>query len=267
MSTKSFDMKSEYTTDTEDDSEIEYDISKNLLNRRKRSFIHDKSDDENNVNDCKKKILKSYSKNALNARANRLKKKRYMEDLEREVLKLRSDNGKLKSILSNQSFVIENLRKEVRYVKNVLANNSDITKLLKAINGSTGMPATTSLNKDLTILNDFHLKNDPTNMSSPDSNYDNMDLLSDEEFLKPLESDVLFSNYDIPLIEDGPMLGEDDPFTIKSTLTEHNYTISSNEYSDDGGICLHVSNGKVSLEFCSKCQENSTETWKELDTN
>lgn len=58
---------------------------------------------------------KCFSKNAMMARENRLKKKMYIESLEREVAALKGENKKIASLVENQSFLIGELRKEIRY--------------------------------------------------------------------------------------------------------------------------------------------------------
>lgn len=264
--------KMDYSTDSEDNSDSECTRSVNSVDMGKKRLLKD-SKDHYNENSRRKLNCKSFSKNALNARANRLKKKRYIESLEKELSKLRDENTKLNSIVGNQSYVIEDLRKEVKYVKNILANNSEITKLLKAINGTTGMPVTSSLNKNLTILSDFALKNNSSCKSnSSDSmptNYLDMptgDLFENEDiFLRATNCDTLFSNYDIPMNSNS--LLDENGHNSEEALKEHNYTISSeNSSNEDAGICLHVSNGKFSLEFCLTCQENAAQTWKEVES-
>lgn len=86
-----------------------------------------------------KRQPKCFSRNALMARENRLKKKMYIENLEREVLCLKADNKKMNGVVENQSFLIAELRKEIKYLKSVLANSADISRLIRNINQNTGM--------------------------------------------------------------------------------------------------------------------------------
>lgn len=85
-----------------------------------------------------KRQPKCFSRNALMARENRLKKKMYIENLEREVLCLKADNKKMNGVVENQSFLIAELRKEIKYLKSVLANSADISRLIRNINQNTG---------------------------------------------------------------------------------------------------------------------------------
>lgn len=50
----------------------------------------------------------------------------------------------------------------------------------------------------------------------------------------------------------------------KGSLEEHNYTAKAESESseDEFGVCLHVSKGKVSLEFCMSCSESAVNSRK-----
>lgn len=94
---------------------------------------------------------KCFTKNALMARENRLKKKMYINSLETQVACLKSDNKKLVHTVDSQAITIDELKKEVKYLKSILANSEGIGKLIRAINSSTGMAVTSSLDKKLTL--------------------------------------------------------------------------------------------------------------------
>ncbi|XP_031337458.1 CREB/ATF bZIP transcription factor-like [Photinus pyralis] len=193
---------------------------------------------------------KCTSRNAILARQNRIRKKMYIQNLENKIIKLRSAREKLNSIVQSQSVVISELRTEVKYIRSVLANSSDLSKLIRNISNSSGMSVTTSLDKSLTVNNCVSkLDNksahpwDDTFMSSPLLELPDLDLP------------------DLPL----PDL-ENIPEEHSSSIVprqEHNYT--KLDFDDDPGVCLHVSKHKVSLEFCSQCNDNACQTWKELD--
>jgi len=88
---------------------------------------------------------KCFSKNALMARENRLKKKMYITTLENQVSALKNDNKKLSQMVDSQAETIEEMKKEVKYLKSILANSEGIGKLLRAINTSTGMAVSSSI--------------------------------------------------------------------------------------------------------------------------
>lgn len=228
------------------------------------------------INDAPRKA-KSYNRNALMARENRMKKKLYVENLEQSVEKIRNENKKLSSILDNQSTVISDLRKELKYLKNVLANSSDIGRLLKCINQNTGMPVTSSVNNNI--------KFDATSREHPWSEdakrqLEELNNLTVDEFNGELSSCVmsprletdsnnwndLFSDLHSPLLcpEDSSLkLWEDVNSAPIECHNEHNYTNNSLSKADDVGVCLHIARHKVSLEFCSSCSENASLAWDE----
>lgn len=208
-----------------------------------------------------------FTKNAIMARRNRLKKKQYLEELECQITKLKQENSSLSSILSQQSSLITQLRKEVKYMKSILANNQDISNLLKLINHNTGMSVSTSLNKALT--NNYFSKNE-----HPWAETNVNDLLS--PFISNTNSDCLFdvnelyaTNADISMLDMQEENNEDIPIENGNSdvtpLSEHNYTINNYE-NETAGICLHISKHRVSLEFCSTCSDNATEIWNGVDT-
>lgn len=92
---------------------------------------------------------KCFSKNALMARENRLKKKMYITTLENQVSALKNDNKKLSHTVDCQAETIEEMKKEVKYLKSILANSEGIGKLLQAINSSTGMAVSSSITSEV----------------------------------------------------------------------------------------------------------------------
>nr|XP_022900392.1 cyclic AMP-responsive element-binding protein 3-like isoform X3 [Onthophagus taurus] len=124
-----FRKRSECETDSQEDSDYETTRSK-----RKLSLLTTNYDD-----DLTRKRPRCFTRNALMARENRLRKKMYVESLERNMAKLTQENRKLKSKVENQSQMINQLTKEVRYVKNVLANSTDITTILRSIHHNTAV--------------------------------------------------------------------------------------------------------------------------------
>lgn len=190
---------------------------------------------------------KCFTKNAVMARENRLRKKKYVQNLESQTNKLKHENKSLSSILNNQSNLITELRKEVKYLKSVLANSSDISKLLKLINRNTGMSVSTSLNKSLSVTGNCLSK---TEHPWTDSHIDDSLLIPDLGLL----------------FEDNSELNEIDEIKPSDlTLREHNYTTINENYDENVGVCLHVSKHRVSLEFCSSCSDNAISTWNDIE--
>ncbi|XP_076314605.1 uncharacterized protein LOC143226931, partial [Tachypleus tridentatus] len=77
--------------------------------------------------------LPCLSKNAIAARENRKKKKKYVEQLENSVKKLTKDNEILNQSVKEMREVIVNLTNEVSYLRGVVANIEEISTLIKGI--------------------------------------------------------------------------------------------------------------------------------------
>ncbi|KAJ8937453.1 hypothetical protein NQ314_011842 [Rhamnusium bicolor] len=99
-------------------------------------------------------------------------------------------------------------------------------------------------------------------LSSPDHG------LSDELTTDLLNDIPLNFPIDIPENELlNSFLFEEEKFNDKPpiTLEEHNYNATEQSddinLEDDVGVCLHVSKHRLSLEFCSSCSENATQSW------
>lgn len=241
------------------------------------------------------------SKNALMARENRKRKKLYVQNLENEVTKLKGSKRQLNTILHNQSLIISELQNEIKYLKSVLANSSDISNLIKNIRNSTGMSVTTSLDKTLSLNNscvskpkpyvarktaypwehsnesicDIPLVDESLSSISPTSDctndFDISNVFEDLDF--PLDS-IGLSDFNIDNNENQYMLPEvlesnecqiNTPQFMEHTWNDHSYSNTVRNETDDVGVCLHVSKHRVSLEFCTSCNENATGAWKGVD--
>lgn len=231
---------------------------------------------------------KCFTKNAMMARENRLKKKMYIESLEKEVAALKTENKKIASLVENQSFLISELRKEIRYLKSILANSADISRLIRSIHENTGMSVSTSLDDSLTLKQSPVSKQssstgktpqtwDENSMSSPGSldqvPEDNIDMLLDDDVLRHPENLLSESSDILPLGDNYYDMSL--PFPLdeekeQADVKDHSYSIKNNEdnkTNDDVGVCLHVSNHRVSLEFCPTCSENAASNWNKVDEN
>lgn len=235
---------------------------------------------------------KCFSKNALMARENRRRKKQYIADLEGQVSALKTENKKLSSIVENQSFMINELKKEAKYLKSVIANSEGIGKLIRAINSTTGMPVSSSISKQLANSRNHNNKspvvtqlvpelsqwvqkhpweersNAYANYPTPDSSnsyYSNPDFdeLNNEGLLLDLDLPLEMNNEELLDMIDEKAL--ESPMLPMADHNYHNpvkYEQDSSNNADDVGVCLHVSNNNVSLEFCPTCSENASQNWK-----
>lgn len=90
-------------------------------------------------------MLEKSRKNAIAARENRKKKKKYIQGLEDEAVKLRQENACLRNKGVEQQKTIEELAEEVSYLKSVISNQSTISLLLKNIVKTPGISFSSSL--------------------------------------------------------------------------------------------------------------------------
>ncbi|XP_061164614.1 uncharacterized protein LOC133173640 [Saccostrea echinata] len=85
------------------------------------------------------------SRNAINARENRQKKKEYVKNLENSVNKLKTENLELKSECKSLKETVSNLTSEVEYLKGVLANQSTLATILNKLSDIPGLSFSTSI--------------------------------------------------------------------------------------------------------------------------
>ena len=90
-------------------------------------------------------IIEKNKKNAIAARENRQKKKKYVEGLENDVKKLQEENRTLKTRNERMTTMIRKLSDEVKYLRSVLANESTISLLIKSVAATPGISLTSSL--------------------------------------------------------------------------------------------------------------------------
>lgn len=212
---------------------------------------------------------KCYSKNALNARENRLKKKVYVENLEKTVEKFQIKNKQLSVLLENQTNMLSDMKKQVKYFKSIIANSQDISQLLKCLNQTTGMPVTSSINKNISTGKPHPWAE--TTKNSCLNSLENCGFVDDSEFNFSLDTYLS----DSPLSFEETVKLPDDSYQVSNEESidedlslqwnnEHNYNAKSPDSFEvqDFGVCLHISNHKMSLEFCPTCSENATSTWK-----
>ena len=91
------------------------------------------------ASDIKTKELSRNVKNAVAARENRMKKKKYVQGLEDEASSLRTENAALLDKCGKMERALVELDTEVRYLRDVLANQSALSKLLEKIPDVKGL--------------------------------------------------------------------------------------------------------------------------------
>lgn len=272
---------------------------------------------ENGINTCSSKTRrrgsKCESKNAVMARLNRLKKKKYVADLEDRNSKLEAENGLLKKALAKRVKEVSSLMKESVNLRSVIKNSTEIGSLLQCVQRNTNLHVTSSLlrtgsnseqnlhskkpRSDLTNsetrpalidelanrpndegmiheLNLFHCdqqsiltKTKPSGLSTSENS------LIDEIFDFNLDNDPSDNDLICDLqgeITSNGLFNANRPRPI-SSKTESNalvrcetpskdidISVSNNDFLfNDVGVCFHIANKRVSLEFCESCNRKA----------
>ena len=92
-------------------------------------------------------LLEKNRKNAIAARQNRIKKKKYVVDLEEECSQLKTENVILKTKCHEFQTKASKLQAEVQYLKSVLANDSVLASLISNIPKAPEVKLTSSFRK------------------------------------------------------------------------------------------------------------------------
>lgn len=182
------------------------------------------------------RLQRNMSKNAILARENREKKKRYIHGLEKAVHDLSVKNKKLVHGCTTMRSTIAGLRREVNYLRGVIQNQSQLARLLKHVSVA-GPTQHLQVNADHSVCDD----ESETRKASGSNNCQSFSASRE-----PSES---------MLLELMPVAAN------KSLLTEHDYAQSARQNRNMSrhqfGVCLHVANDVTSLQLCAECSENA----------
>lgn len=177
-------------------------------------------------------------KNAIAARENRIKKKKYVEGIETELEELKRENAVLKAKERRYDEVVGKLENQVSYLKNVIANQSTLSPLIQRLVTTPG----------ITFTSNF-LAQDTDERPTAEAQNDADDEIIDDDPNKdePTRTDKVRKFVQTRSQTRGTKRS--------SPATESSPTGRKKACNDEvkGGVCLHVAQGKVSLEFCSQC--------------
>ena len=160
---------------------------------------------------------KCNNRNAIMARLNRQRKKRYVSNLESEVSSLRKQNTSLLSENRNLKGEISSCKEELAYLKSVLANQSMLSSVIKAVSSVPGVnvsgvvPSNKTSDKDTADVAEIPKMSGVSQKSKKRRNQSSLQ---------------------------------------ESAETGHGS-------SSNAGICLHVSQQNVSIEFCQYCSKHA----------
>lgn len=234
--------------------------------------------------------LKIQNRNALLARENRKRKKEMMDSLEKTVSDLQYQNKKLLKMVKVKDSQTLKMEQEIRYLKSVITNRTEIVSVLKAL---PKFPMKISaIKEEIVIPKEEIARSTGTETGSETASCETFDdngsvLALDDPFLPSITDDFLFSDLEVATewdqilrnpfnsatdFSDIQKLDDIDILSPASSpmseiSTEHNYFEKTSLMSSDSGagVCVHINSGRVSLEFCSTCHYNATNTW--IDSN
>ena len=175
-----------------------------------------RSSNDVNMEEEEKWWLGRSRKNAIYARENRQRKKKYVNGLEAEVSELKKENQELKKEAEEMHLKVSKLEEELAYTRNVLANESTIALLIKSVAATPGISLSSSLVSR-------SRRQDPEQNGTESSTQHTKYATRSRKRVGDVES-------------------LDDSRKRKRVGG-----------GGGGGVCLHVSQEQVSLELCSQC--------------
>ena len=202
-----------------------------------------------------------------------------MDNMEHTVNELQVHNKKLQKMMKLKDAQTMKLEQEVRYLKSVIANRTEIVSVLKSLpkfptkmsgleDDKSNCLKSTGTGSDTATCETFDDNGSVKTMDDPflptitdDFLFPDLEVATewDEILHNPFNSASDFS--DIPKLDDIEILSPASSPTSEIS-TEHNYYDKSMMKDDSGaGVCVHINRGRISLEFCSTCHYNATNTW------
>ena len=197
--------------------------------------------------------------NAIKARAQRKKNKDKVESLEKELEELKAENKRLRLIQDKSSKEINLLKTEVDYLHGVISNQGVLSTLLQNIHQAPGVKFHSSFNVDNTNAENGNKENDAN-----DDNDNNIPAVTlckrmrrdcKGKGISPIKSPECKGKIETRQVKKRKSMADSSECADKIDSCKKKDVIP--KIGPQAGICLHVSNGAVSLEFCSKCSNNS----------
>ncbi|XP_037024915.1 uncharacterized protein LOC119066509 [Bradysia coprophila] len=225
------------------------------------------------------------NRNALMARENRRRKKEHVKVLEDQLEQKAQEIRCLRKILKQKDRTVKKLEHETLYLRSTIANKTDIMALLKTIRGNK-LPLTSSAlsfvaedeQKDRRLTGSVSSQSPATSTATSfgedekENDYDlgfGQSTIDDNCLAMGDWRSLLNSDDDVKSI---PQLSTASD-TQSLVNSEHNYYQQHTNWTSETdercgkdagpGICLHLSGGRVSLEFCAACHSSSQNAWIE----
>ncbi|XP_071490519.1 uncharacterized protein [Diadema antillarum] len=181
------------------------------------------------------------NRNAVMAKLNRERKKKLLSTLEGKVGLLSTENDALKKQNGRLRKKVGVLARELNYVKSVLANQSALSQLLTNIK-ATGL--------------EFHSSMSVSVSNKKPEIGENNNSVKRKGLNRPSDHDYCLEE---PSSKVAKYEERSRPNTSQRVKREHSHSAANSLDAQGAGVCLHVSDGCVSLEFCSKCSQKSKE--------
>lgn len=229
----------------------------------------------------------SNSKNAIAARDNRQRKKKYISGLEESVRNLQTENEHLRDQCRKNRNTVSRLQNEVSYLQGVIANQSALSAVLENVMKTPGIKFSMSLKsagqKDNTQMKESQEPDDGSHNCGHFPNKLDKNHVGSSSMQSPfglvnslpsqkMASEVPRRNLKCRAERKKPQPHQ--KIRIQSvrdqeesaTIDVENFEDSDSSaasVSEDGvtsqvaGICLHVLGQNVSLEFCSHCNASA----------
>jgi hypothetical protein len=199
------------------------------------------------------------NRNAILARENRKRKKQIMAQLELETDQLKTENRQLRKSLKFKDSKIVTLENEINYLKSILANKSEIISVLRSL------PKDLPKNSSAFNWIKTEVKEEPEDRTFSCSS--EVSTCDGKKVNDAYPQDLIqnsFSLIDYTLTEEWETFKSPLEDSLEEVIGEHNYFDKHNVTSTAApGICVHVSNKKISLEFCASCHQNASNAWEE----
>lgn len=200
------------------------------------------------------------NRNALMARENRKRKREIMENMEHELKDLQEENMKLKRTLKSKDSICQHLERERDYLKSVLANKTEITTILSALKTKIPQQVESSFAQVPVKQRTTSFTSSSSAVSSMHDDYlENGSISPNDPFLSDSLIDSLFTDTDVIEWDPLPM---PDPFSGELLADIPLNCIDEKPTQSDAGICLHLNNGNISLEFCSECHYSAKRSFE-----
>lgn len=200
------------------------------LKKRTVSICSDSSEEMDSPKTRQPSGDRSMSKNAIAARENREKKKQYVSNLERRNKMLEETNERMRSEIDTCRRSQEAMVNEIRYLRGCLANSPEISAVIRSVLQIPGLKQVTT---SIGINSKNQESRNQKNQESRNSNQESRNQKNQESRKRCLRSN------------------DEENASPKSRR------LQPLTGADKAGICVHVNDGAVSLEFCSQCSKSA----------